>query len=64
MNDLRFYILFNSVSVISGRWSADKAACNGTTFTIESFLRILQLEVMKYVIVWSKLAYRELTLNI
>ena len=23
MNDLRFYILFNSVSVISGRWEVD-----------------------------------------
>ena len=23
MNDLRFYVLFNSISVISGRWEVD-----------------------------------------
>ena len=32
---MRFYILFNSISVISGRWKVDKAVCNGTPFTVE-----------------------------
>ena len=37
MDDLRFYVLFNGISVISGRWADDnkKAVCNGTPFTAE-----------------------------
>ena len=35
MDDMQFYILFNSISVISGRWADD---CNGTPFTIKKML--------------------------
>ena len=39
MDDLRFYVLFNSISVISGRGGGGglmmKAVCNGTPFTVE-----------------------------
>ena len=36
MDDLRFFVLFNSISVISGRWEVDnEAVCNGTPFTVE-----------------------------
>ena len=31
MVDLQFYILFNSISVVSGQW----AVCNGTSFMVE-----------------------------
>ena len=31
MDDLRFYVLFNSISFISGRWAVD----NGTPFAVE-----------------------------
>ena len=35
MEDLRFYVLFNSSSVISGRCRmVMKAVCNGTSFTV------------------------------
>ena len=35
-DDLRFYTLFNSVSVISGRWEVDnERLCNGAPFTVE-----------------------------
>ena len=27
MDELRFYVLFNSASVISGRWEADNESC-------------------------------------
>ena len=39
-DDLQFYILFNTISVISGRWADDneKAVCNGTLFTVEKTL--------------------------
>ena len=35
---MRFYVHFNSISVISGRWKVvdnKKAVCNGTPFTVE-----------------------------
>ena len=36
MDDLRFYVLFNSVSVISGQWKVDnERLCNGALFMIE-----------------------------
>ena len=36
MDDLRFYVLFNSVSVISRRWEVDnERLCNGAPFTVE-----------------------------
>ena len=30
---MQFYVLFNSISFISGRWADDKVVCNGTPFT-------------------------------
>ena len=43
MDDLQFYVLFNSISVISGSLEVDdeslsKAVCNGTLFTVEKIL--------------------------
>ena len=37
MDDLQFYVLLNSISVISGRWVADneRLCANGTPFSIE-----------------------------
>ena len=37
MDDFRFYVLFNNISVISGRCEVDneKAVCNGNPFTVE-----------------------------
>ena len=36
MDDLRFYVLFNSISVISGRCLDDnEAVCNGAPFMVE-----------------------------
>ena len=36
MDDLRFHVLFNSVSVISVRWEVDsERLCNGAPFTVE-----------------------------
>ena len=33
---MQFYILFNSISVISGQWKVDnERLCNGTPFTVE-----------------------------
>ena len=39
MDDLRFYVLFNSISVISGRWQVDNERL-GTMepFTVEEIL--------------------------
>ena len=36
MDDLRFYVLFNSISVISGRWVDDneRLCANGASFTV------------------------------
>ena len=35
MDDLQFYVLFNSISVISGRRVDDnERLCNGTLFTV------------------------------
>ena len=34
MDDLRFHVFFNSISVISGRW-ADDIVCNVTSFTVQ-----------------------------
>ena len=40
MDDLRFYILFDSISVISGQWEVDdeKVVCNGTPFMVWKIL--------------------------
>ena len=36
MDDLRFYVLFNSVSVISGRWEVDNERLSiGAPFMVE-----------------------------
>ena len=35
MDDLQFYILFNSISIISGGQMIRKAVCNGTPFMVE-----------------------------
>ena len=38
MDDLRFYVFFNSISVISERYldvNEKQAVCNGTPFTVE-----------------------------
>ena len=35
MDDLRFYVLFNSISVLSGRCLEEKSVCNATPFKIE-----------------------------
>ena len=36
MDDMRFYVLFNSVSVISRRLKVDnERLCNGAPFTVE-----------------------------
>ena len=37
MDDLRFYVLFNSISVISGQCLDDneRLVCNGTQFMVE-----------------------------
>ena len=47
MDDLRFYVLFNSISVISGRCSNDskKAVCNGTPFTVEKISPRVRIEL-------------------
>ena len=37
--DLRFYVLFNIISVISGRWAdGNERKCNGTPFTVGKIL--------------------------
>ena len=37
MNDLRFNVLFKSISEESGRWADDneKAVCNGSAFAVK-----------------------------
>ena len=47
MDDSRFYVLFNSISVISGRCSDDdgKAVCNGTSFTVEKISPRVRIEL-------------------
>ena len=36
MGDLRFNVIFNNISVISGPWADDnERLCNGTPFTVE-----------------------------
>ena len=37
MDELRFYVLINSIQVISGQWEVDnkKAVCNGSPFPVE-----------------------------
>ena len=45
MDDLRFYILFNSISVISGRWTDD----NERLCTMESRLRLRALVSTIYI---------------
>ena len=38
MDDLQFYILFNSISLLSGWWVSDnERVCNGTLIMIEKF---------------------------
>ena len=46
MDDLRFYVLFNSISVISGRWKDyDKRLCAmETCFTVEKISHRAELE--------------------
>ena len=37
MNDLQFYVLFNSILIISGRCAGDKKVVyNGISFTVET----------------------------
>ena len=46
MDDLRFYILFHSISVISGRWvDENEKLCTGTLFTVEKILPRAGLEL-------------------
>ena len=44
MDDLRFYVLFNSISVISGR-RLEKAVCNGTPFMVEKISPRVRIEL-------------------
>ena len=44
MDDLRFNVLFNSISVISGRCSDDNV-CNGTPFTVEKISPRVRVEL-------------------
>ena len=46
MDDLQFYVLFNSISVISGRCLPDnERLCNGTPFTIEKVSPGVRIEL-------------------
>ena len=47
MDDLRFYVLYNSNSVISGRCLDDnaKAVCNGTPFMVEKISPRVRIEL-------------------
>ena len=47
MDDLRFYVLFNSISVISGRCLGDneRLLCNGTSFTVEKISPRVRVEL-------------------
>ena len=45
MDDLRFYVLFNSISVISGDIWIMKAVCNGTPFTVEKISPRVRIEL-------------------
>ena len=45
MDDFRFYVLFNNISVISGGWADRKAVWNGTLFTVEKVLPWAGLEL-------------------
>ena len=41
-----FYVLFNSISVISGRWKVDnERLCNGAQFTVQKILPRMQIEL-------------------
>ena len=45
MNGLRFYALFNSISVISGQWAVDnERLCERNPVTIEKCLPRAELE--------------------
>ena len=46
MDDSRFYVLFNSISVISGRClDVMKGLCNGTPFTVEKISPRVRIEL-------------------
>ena len=46
MDDVQFHVLFNSISVISGRCLDDneKAVCNETPFTVEKISPRVRIE--------------------
>ena len=49
MDDLRFYVLFNSFSVISGHWAADNERLFATETRLEE-ITILPLAVYVFLI--------------
>ena len=63
VGDLRFNVLFNSISVISGRWADDyKGLCaiesrNGTSFTVEKISHPAGLELRNARLVGQCLAH-------
>ena len=52
MDDLRFYILFNSISVISGRWADDneRLCAMGTPFAIFGLNILEKLNTFVYLV--------------
>ena len=46
MDDLRFYVLFDSILLISGRWEVDNERLwNGTPFTVEKISPLAGIEL-------------------